>query len=72
MKGLITGMGLFLVAAFAVIFFTQVTGFATSGDLTGNEQTIFDQLPTILLIIGAMAGAGMIIALGMAGWGRRR
>ncbi len=54
--------GLMFMGLLMLVFFDQLAGLATSGNLTGtNQQAVFDIFPSVVMFIGIMAVALFII-----------
>lgn len=61
-----------LLGAFSLVAYASLADLATAGTLPGtNEQLIFDQLPTIALIIGVFAVGGFVFAASRVVFRRR-
>ena len=54
--------GMLLLGVFAMLMAGQFIGFATSGDLSGNAQSIFNAFPTIVYAVAAVGFALFVLA----------
>ena len=58
--------GLMFMGLLGLVFFDQLAGLATSGDLTGtNQQAVFDIFPSAVMFIAVMA-VGLFVIFGFS------